>query len=128
MEGKQKLSNYKVGSLPTLMYIPDFITDHEQTSLLNNVSYHIQILTILLNESEAIDLFKIGSLPVSRFTEPLHWSGSHWRIEGYRIGVGLNSYFILISYFIEYTKCRPGDSLESEKTMRSPYSLKIGRD
>lgn len=28
---------FKVGSVPTLMYIPDFITHHQQTLLLNNV-------------------------------------------------------------------------------------------
>ena len=39
MEGKHKINvdDFKVGSLPTLMYIPDFITLEEQAILLNNV-------------------------------------------------------------------------------------------
>ncbi|KAI4351918.1 hypothetical protein L6164_006218 [Bauhinia variegata] len=37
MEGKEKWNDYKVGSLPTVMYIPNFITDNEQTFLLNNI-------------------------------------------------------------------------------------------
>jgi alkylated DNA repair protein alkB family protein 6 len=31
------LANFKVGSLPTLFYIPNFITETDQTLLLNNV-------------------------------------------------------------------------------------------
>lgn len=34
----QNLSDFKVGSLPTLFYIPDFISDTDQTLLLNNVT------------------------------------------------------------------------------------------
>ncbi|KAK7314865.1 hypothetical protein VNO77_33393 [Canavalia gladiata] len=37
MEDIEKLTPYKVGSLPTLFYVPDFITDTDQTSLLNNI-------------------------------------------------------------------------------------------
>lgn len=37
MEGNQQLNNFKVGSLPTLIYIPDFIKDNEETMLLNNI-------------------------------------------------------------------------------------------
>ncbi|XP_020958809.1 alpha-ketoglutarate-dependent dioxygenase alkB homolog 6 isoform X2 [Arachis ipaensis] len=37
MEEKEKLDSYKVGSLPTVIYIPDFITDSEQSFLLNNI-------------------------------------------------------------------------------------------
>ncbi|XP_027359334.1 alpha-ketoglutarate-dependent dioxygenase alkB homolog 6 [Abrus precatorius] len=37
MEEKEKLVHYKVGSLPTLFYVPDFITDSDQTFLLNNI-------------------------------------------------------------------------------------------
>ncbi|OIV98956.1 hypothetical protein TanjilG_07391 [Lupinus angustifolius] len=37
MEGNVKLNNYKVGTLPTLIYIPDFVTDSEQSFLLNNI-------------------------------------------------------------------------------------------
>lgn len=36
-EGEFNLENYKVGNLPTVFYIPDFITDSEQTLLLRNV-------------------------------------------------------------------------------------------
>jgi len=35
---QQNLSVFKVGSLPTLFYIPDFITENDQTLLLNNVT------------------------------------------------------------------------------------------
>ncbi|BBH04261.1 hypothetical protein Prudu_015343 [Prunus dulcis] len=35
MERTETIDNFKVGSLPTLIYIPDFITDNEQTMLLN---------------------------------------------------------------------------------------------
>lgn len=35
---QQNLSDFKVGSLPTLFYIPDFISDTDQTLLLNNVT------------------------------------------------------------------------------------------
>ncbi|KAK7270769.1 hypothetical protein RJT34_26178 [Clitoria ternatea] len=34
---EEKIGNYKVGSLPTLYYIPDFITDSDQSFLLNNI-------------------------------------------------------------------------------------------
>ncbi|KAF3957007.1 hypothetical protein CMV_017937 [Castanea mollissima] len=37
MEAKEVLNGFKVGSLPTLIYIPDFISESEQTMLLNNV-------------------------------------------------------------------------------------------
>lgn len=37
MERKVTLDDFKVGSVPTLIYIPDFITDNEQTMLLNKV-------------------------------------------------------------------------------------------
>ncbi|XP_062016409.1 alkylated DNA repair protein ALKBH6 homolog isoform X4 [Rosa rugosa] len=37
MEGNQALNNFKVGSLPTLIYIPDFITENEETILLKNI-------------------------------------------------------------------------------------------
>ncbi|KAK7380178.1 hypothetical protein VNO78_32655 [Psophocarpus tetragonolobus] len=37
MKGKEKLAHYKVGPLPTLYYVPDFITDSDQTLLLNNI-------------------------------------------------------------------------------------------
>ncbi|KMZ70860.1 Alkylated DNA repair protein alkB-like protein [Zostera marina] len=36
-EGEFNLENYKVGNLPTVFYIPDFITDSEQTLLLRNI-------------------------------------------------------------------------------------------
>ncbi|XP_062076301.1 alkylated DNA repair protein ALKBH6 homolog isoform X2 [Humulus lupulus] len=41
MEGEDnhnKVEKFKVGSLPTLMYIPDFITHDQQTILLNNIN------------------------------------------------------------------------------------------
>ncbi|KAE8658332.1 inactive serine/threonine-protein kinase [Hibiscus syriacus] len=37
MERKENLNNFIVGDLPTLFYIPDFITDSEQAQLLNNI-------------------------------------------------------------------------------------------
>ncbi|XVE90734.1 hypothetical protein DITRI_Ditri20bG0101000 [Diplodiscus trichospermus] len=37
MEMKEKLNDFIVGDLPTLIYIPDFITDSEQAQLLNNI-------------------------------------------------------------------------------------------
>ncbi|XP_050109343.1 uncharacterized protein LOC126588314 [Malus sylvestris] len=37
MERKVTLDDFKVGSVPTLIYIPDFITDNEQTMLLNKI-------------------------------------------------------------------------------------------
>ncbi|XP_020421959.1 alpha-ketoglutarate-dependent dioxygenase alkB homolog 6 isoform X3 [Prunus persica] len=37
MERTETIDNFKVGSLPTLIYIPDFITDNEQTMLLNKI-------------------------------------------------------------------------------------------
>ncbi|XVE95743.1 hypothetical protein REPUB_Repub02eG0125700 [Reevesia pubescens] len=37
MERKQNLNNFMVGDLPTLFYIPDFITDSEQAHLLNYI-------------------------------------------------------------------------------------------
>ncbi|XP_004294928.1 PREDICTED: alpha-ketoglutarate-dependent dioxygenase alkB homolog 6-like [Fragaria vesca subsp. vesca] len=37
MEGNQALNNFKVGSLPTVIYIPDFITKNEETLLLKNI-------------------------------------------------------------------------------------------
>lgn len=40
MQGSEqlKLEDYRVGTLPTLFYIPDFLTDAEQTQLLHHVS------------------------------------------------------------------------------------------
>ncbi|KAJ1417279.1 Zinc finger, PMZ-type [Sesbania bispinosa] len=38
MEAKHKLANFKVGPLPTLIYVPDFISDTDQTFLLNNIN------------------------------------------------------------------------------------------
>lgn len=35
--GERHLEGYKAGSLPTLYYIPNFITDAEQTQLLNHI-------------------------------------------------------------------------------------------
>ncbi|XP_030481354.1 alkylated DNA repair protein ALKBH6 homolog [Cannabis sativa] len=35
---KNKVDKFKIGSLPTLMYIPDFITHDQQTLLLNNIN------------------------------------------------------------------------------------------
>ncbi|GMI95967.1 AlkB homolog 6 [Hibiscus trionum] len=37
MERKENLNNFIVGDLPTLFYIPDFVTDSEQAQLLNNI-------------------------------------------------------------------------------------------
>ncbi|RDX79285.1 Alpha-ketoglutarate-dependent dioxygenase alkB-like 6, partial [Mucuna pruriens] len=37
MAEKEKLARYKVGSLPTLFYVPDFITDSDQSLLLDNI-------------------------------------------------------------------------------------------
>lgn len=37
MEVKGNLSSFVVGYLPTLMYIPEFITEIEQTNLLANI-------------------------------------------------------------------------------------------
>ncbi|KAK8984260.1 hypothetical protein V6N11_029577 [Hibiscus sabdariffa] len=37
MERKENLNNFIVGDLPTLFYIPDFVTESEQAQLLNNI-------------------------------------------------------------------------------------------
>ncbi|KAL7174248.1 hypothetical protein ACSBR2_033494 [Camellia fascicularis] len=37
MERGENLSNFVVGSVPTVFYIPDFITDSEQDQLLNKI-------------------------------------------------------------------------------------------
>ena len=37
MEDGGNLNKFRVGPRPTLFYIPDFITDYQQTQLLNNV-------------------------------------------------------------------------------------------
>ncbi|KAK9273375.1 hypothetical protein L1049_018185 [Liquidambar formosana] len=37
MEGREKMDEFRVGPLPNMYYIPDFITDSEQTQLLNNI-------------------------------------------------------------------------------------------
>ncbi|KAH7541742.1 hypothetical protein FEM48_Zijuj02G0000100 [Ziziphus jujuba var. spinosa] len=37
MEGNDILGDFKIGSLPTLIYIPDFVTESEQTALLNKI-------------------------------------------------------------------------------------------
>lgn len=36
-EDEFNLEDYKVGNLPTVFYVPDFITDSEQAQLLRNV-------------------------------------------------------------------------------------------
>lgn len=48
MEEKENLGQYKVGSLPTLFYVPDFITDSDQSLLLNNVVLTLILLLIVL--------------------------------------------------------------------------------
>ncbi|XP_054794244.1 uncharacterized protein LOC129299795 [Prosopis cineraria] len=37
MEGNEKFLDYRVGTLPTVLYIPNFITDNEENFLLNNI-------------------------------------------------------------------------------------------
>ncbi|XP_059659503.1 alkylated DNA repair protein ALKBH6 homolog isoform X2 [Cornus florida] len=37
MGGREKMKEFVVGSVPTLFYIPDFITDGEQDQLVNNI-------------------------------------------------------------------------------------------
>ncbi|KAJ4721803.1 alpha-ketoglutarate-dependent dioxygenase alkB-like 6-like [Melia azedarach] len=37
MEGTENFNQFIVGNLPTLMYVPDFITNTEETELLNNI-------------------------------------------------------------------------------------------
>ncbi|KAL6311185.1 hypothetical protein AAG906_025774 [Vitis piasezkii] len=37
MEDEGNLNKFRVGPHPTLFYIPDFITDYQQTQLLNNI-------------------------------------------------------------------------------------------
>ncbi|XP_057956199.1 uncharacterized protein LOC131149611 isoform X2 [Malania oleifera] len=37
MEGKGCLDNFIVGTVPTVLYIPNFVTDSEQAQLLNNI-------------------------------------------------------------------------------------------
>ena len=49
MEEKENLVQYKVGSLPTLFYVPDFITDSDQSLLLNNVVLNLILLLIVLS-------------------------------------------------------------------------------
>lgn len=39
METDEKLRGFTVGSVPTVIYIPDFINDAEQTQLFNHVVY-----------------------------------------------------------------------------------------
>lgn len=74
MEGNQALNNFKVGSLPTLIYIPDFIKDNEETMLLNNV-------TISLSLSLQCFIFPLhsqyaGFILLHRFMMPLYRSGN----------------------------------------------------
>lgn len=37
MEARDHLNNFKVGSVPTLFYIPDFVSDSDQNLLLNHI-------------------------------------------------------------------------------------------
>ena len=94
MEAKEGLNGFKVGSLPTLIYIPDFISESEQTMLLNNVkipsfSYACLVLFSPILVCFFIRVFlHITSPMLYRFMEPLYQSGNLWRIGDYRIGVG----------------------------------------
>ena len=37
MESAEGLNHFKVGLLPTVFYIPDFISDEDETMILDNV-------------------------------------------------------------------------------------------
>lgn len=46
MEGTENFNQFIVGNLPTLMYVPDFITNTEETELLNNVAVRSLLIYI----------------------------------------------------------------------------------
>lgn len=37
MKSKRNLDNFVVGTVPTVIYVPDFVTDSEETQLLDKV-------------------------------------------------------------------------------------------
>lgn len=79
MERTETIDNFKVGSLPTLIYIPDFITDNEQTMLLNKVEIHICLTYSILLSQCFIFLVKILSMLAPllyRYMKPLYRSGN----------------------------------------------------
>lgn len=85
MEGQDILGNFKIGSFPTLIYIPDFVTDSEQTALLTKVCSYILFAP---SPTVAFLLFlSYLSLPFFRFMKLLFQSGNLLKIEGYKIGV-----------------------------------------
>lgn len=49
MEFKGNLEEFKVGSIPTLFYIPEFITDGEQAQLLSHVTILFMLHTVCLH-------------------------------------------------------------------------------
>lgn len=77
------LNKFVVGSVPTVYYIPEYVTAAEEELLLNNVSsvvpkfVHCQISMPWL---AVVAVF-------CRFTKLRFPSGNHWRTEGYKIGV-----------------------------------------
>jgi len=47
MGTNEKLAEFIVGSVPTVVYIPDFITDVEETQLFNHVQNSLFCLILL---------------------------------------------------------------------------------
>lgn len=100
MEGKDNFGDFKIGSLPTLLYIPDFITDSEQTALLNNVAFpslSFMYKNYLPHPLQCVCFPSPSPFLHHRFMELLFQSGNLLEIEGYRIGVCLHLCWLFCS-------------------------------
>lgn len=64
METDEKLRGFTVGSVPTVIYIPDFINDAEQTQLFNHVVYPSLWLSCIMRGSHRVHVWLLPFLSV----------------------------------------------------------------
>lgn len=116
MESREPLKDFTVGSLPTLFYIPNFISESEESQLLHQVIiFSISVIQNMYSppffhdfSSCAFFLFFFWWVLVnltlvfhvaSRFTMPQSPSGKLWKTGDYRTGVSrILSLFVSLSF------------------------------
>lgn len=81
---REHLNNFIVGSVPTVFYIPDYITAAEEDQLLNNVK---RLGCMIFFSLSGLEFSGYPFLFTCRFIKLRFPSGNLWRIEGYKIGV-----------------------------------------
>jgi hypothetical protein len=96
MEGN--LNEFLVGQLPTVIYTPHFITQTEETHLLQKVAIHSSVISNFFRFWFRLFFFTGFALCwLCRFMKPLYQSGNLWRTEDFRIGVCWNFFLFFHS-------------------------------